>query len=520
MNDRCPTGQPNTPTKEDTLPLIHTPESLKQPVNPQSSNTNDHDMKVSTMTTKTQHSSSNPTATSFPSTHNPLAWISMVLLVLQGTAMSVVLRYSRIVTTSDQSHYLASVSVCMAETIKLVICASVQATKTYLASRRAAASKLPISTPPDGLATRGSTATARGADTGIAWRAWVSKSVKDASPMALPAGMFTFQQVLLIVAATYLDAVTYQIFNQAFKLVPTAIFARVLLGQLLTTMQWASMPVLAAGVVLVTINNNSGGGGGGGGSGSSSTSGVGAAAATASADGGQIASTADWMFGMVSCSIAGLSSAYAGVYFEKYVKGKHAASLWVRNIQLGMFGVPFSLGYALVRDGDVIRAKGMFTGFTSSAWVVVALQVFGGLVIGLTVKYTSSVLKNFALAISVILTVLVAIPLFHQWPSAFFLVGVSLVLTSVFMYSNPSLASFSFAWASNAHFRPKHAFVELWDKMPRRRRRWVVVSASGVGTVLVIMMWMRLLMRIRKPVEDTLQHNLLPWQEEGWDGGL
>jgi hypothetical protein len=30
----------------------------------------------------------------------------------------------------------------------------------------------------------------------------------------------------------------------------------------------------------------------------------------------------------------------AGVYFEKYVKGKHAASLWVRNIQLGMFGVP------------------------------------------------------------------------------------------------------------------------------------------------------------------------------------
>lgn len=30
----------------------------------------------------------------------------------------------------------------------------------------------------------------------------------------------------------------------------------------------------------------------------------------------------------------------AGVYFEKYVKGRHAASLWVRNIQLGLFGVP------------------------------------------------------------------------------------------------------------------------------------------------------------------------------------
>ena len=30
----------------------------------------------------------------------------------------------------------------------------------------------------------------------------------------------------------------------------------------------------------------------------------------------------------------------AGVYFEKYVKGKHAETLWVRNIQLGMYGVP------------------------------------------------------------------------------------------------------------------------------------------------------------------------------------
>ena len=42
------------------------------------------------------------------------------------------------------------------------------------------------------------------------------------------------------------------------------------------------------------------------------------------------------------------------------------------------------------------------------------MQVFGGLVTGMVVKYCDNILKNFALAISVILTVLVAIPLFGQ----------------------------------------------------------------------------------------------------------
>ena len=44
-------------------------------------------------------------------------------------------------------------------------------------------------------------------------------------------------QVLLVVAATHLDAVAFQIFSQSFKLVPTALFAYWLLGQMLEPMQ-------------------------------------------------------------------------------------------------------------------------------------------------------------------------------------------------------------------------------------------------------------------------------------------
>lgn len=40
-----------------------------------------------------------------------------------------------------------------------------------------------------------------------------------------------------MIAATHLDAVAFQIFSQSFKLVPTALFAYWLLGQMLEPMQ-------------------------------------------------------------------------------------------------------------------------------------------------------------------------------------------------------------------------------------------------------------------------------------------
>lgn len=364
---------------------------------------------------------------------NRLAWVSMILLVIQGTAMSVVLRFSR---TTGGRPYLPSVSVLLAEMIKLSICVVMESSDTKKDNLikkllRVDDPILPVSSvvshnvETDKAQSNVSSTEKRKSYSGcsrmllsVPFSPSKRKIIKDsfyhALPMALPAGMFAFQQVLLIAAATYLDAVTYQILNQASKLVPTAIFARVLLGQKLSPMQWTSIPVLAGGVILVTLNNGS--------SNSSSHT--------------MEVSSADWIFGMIACSTAGVSSAYAGVYFEKYLKGKHAASLWTRNIQLGIFGVPFCFLYAYFKDGLQIQQHGWLQGFTASAWIVVALQVFGGLVIGMVTKYTSSVLKNFALAISVILTVIVAIPLFNQWPSVFFLFGVTLVLTSVFMYSN------------------------------------------------------------------------------------
>ena len=65
-----------------------------------------------------------------------------------------------------------------------------------------------------------------------------------------------------------------------------------------------------------------------------------------------------------------------------YVKGGHGQSLWVRNLQLSLYGAPFALAYALVRDGRAIAAGGAHQGFDSLVWSVIALQVAGGVFTG------------------------------------------------------------------------------------------------------------------------------------------
>ena len=296
--------------------------------------------------------------------------MSMVLLIIQGTMMSVVLRYSR-VSSSSTSSYLPSVSVAIAEVFKFVICV------VYLVLCPSSYDSPEENSPDLPLLV---SAHARQS---LRTKHQRSRSIfRDSVPMALPAGMFVMQQVLLIWSATYLDAVTYQIFTQGFKLVPTAVFSRLLLGQRLRPAQWLSIPTLALGVVCITTNNNSGSQGG---------------AVHVASEGGSNEMDSYFYLAMVACSIAGLSSSYAGVYFELYVKGKMAGSLIKRNFQLGLYGVPFSVLYALVRDGDVIRERGLLAGFSLSAWGVVVLQVFGGFIIALVVKYCDNILKNFAL---------------------------------------------------------------------------------------------------------------------------
>ncbi|EIE25933.1 hypothetical protein COCSUDRAFT_60937 [Coccomyxa subellipsoidea C-169] len=308
-----------------------------------------------------------------------LGLLSMALLIFQGTALSLTLRFSR---TRGGTQYLASAAVVWTELIKLLVCMVAQMVEC------------------------GRTAGQRG----LAFRAEVVHQAEEilgrSWPMLVPAALF----VLVIVAASHLDAVTFQICSQSFKIMPTALFAVWLLGQYLAPLQWASLPVLAVGVVFVTMNGST------------------------PAGGGSFEGESDLVLGLAASALSGLSSAYAGVYFEKYVKGKQGQTLWIRNLQLSLYGVCLSLAYTYLKDGRSVANGGLMQGFDGIVWGVVALQVFGGLIVGMVVKYADNILKNFANALSVIFTVIGAIPLFSQYPSGWFIVGVAAVMLSVFMY--------------------------------------------------------------------------------------
>ena len=67
----------------------------------------------------------------------------------------------------------------------------------------------------------------------------------------------------------------------------------------------------------------------------------------------------DWALGLSASALSGLSSAYAGVYFEKYVKGKMSSTLWIRNLQLGIYGLPLSIAYMYAKDHGRLQQAGI-----------------------------------------------------------------------------------------------------------------------------------------------------------------
>jgi len=78
--------------------------------------------------------------------------------------------------------------------------------------------------------------------------------------------------------------------------------------------------------------------------------------------------------GLIAIVAACCTSGFAGVYFEKILKFS-TCSLWIRNIQLGLFGT--ILGMITVYTTDFLKVKdnGFFQGYNSVVWLVILLQV-------------------------------------------------------------------------------------------------------------------------------------------------
>lgn len=124
------------------------------------------------------------------------------------------------------------------------------------------------------------------------------------------------------------------------------------------------------------------------------------------------------------------------MYFEKILKGSKT-SVWLRNIQLGIYGTIIGLVGMHIKDGDKIDDKGMLFGYTTVVWIVIFMQAFGGLLVAVVVKYADNILKGFATSFSIIISCVVSVYLFDFHINGQFLLGAVLVIAAVLLYGRP-----------------------------------------------------------------------------------
>lgn len=151
-------------------------------------------------------------------------------------------------------------------------------------------------------------------------------------------------------------------------------------------------------------------------------------------------SSQNYMVGLVAVVISCLSSGFAGVYFERILKGS-SASVWMRNVQLGIFGTALGLLGLWWNDGPAVSEHGFLFGYTGMVWCVIFNQAFGGLLVAVVVKYADNILKGFATSFSIIVSTVMSIYLFSFHVDLLFSAGAGLVIGAVYMYSLPKPAS-------------------------------------------------------------------------------
>jgi UDP-sugar transporter A1/2/3 len=246
----------------------------------------------------------------------------------------------------------------------------------------------------------------------------VFRAPLDALKIIVPSLLYLVQNTLLYIALSNLSAPLFQVTYQA-KLVTTALVSVVMLQRSYSPQQWICLVFLSLGVAIVVL-----------------------------AEGGKKKEEDETTnnhrqslsLGLIAVTIACLSSALAGVYFEKVLKRKDAnpVSLWMRNIQMAFFSVVIALfQYGGSSSSTKENAVPFLHGFTAWVWILVGLQAGGGLLVAAVIKYADNVLKGLATGVSVVVATVCSMVLFGTPLTVQFTLGATLILAAVYFFSNP-----------------------------------------------------------------------------------
>ncbi|KAH9005041.1 nucleotide-sugar transporter-domain-containing protein [Lactarius hatsudake] len=330
----------------------------------------------------------------------PLKYVSLVTLAVQNAALSIVMHYSRVSTPPSLSYSPAS-AVLLNEILKGSISFGIALWRVSGSEARRPFNQLlhEIFSP-------------------------------DCWKLSIPALLYVVQNSLQFVAISNLPVATFQVTYQ-MKILTTAAFSVLLLRRRLSSTKWVSLFFLATGVAIVQIQT--------------STS-AHAPPKPSTLVGSAHESAPRYMHimsplkGLGAVTAACFTSGLAGVYFEMVLKNSKA-DLWVRNVQLSLFSLAPAL-VPVLYGPPVPNSHGFFAdllkNFGGWAWATVLIQVFGGLVTAVVIKYSDNILKGFATSLSIILSFLASMILFNFRITPSFLIGSSTVLVATWLYNQPA----------------------------------------------------------------------------------
>lgn len=300
----------------------------------------------------------------------------------------------------DSRRYFTSTAVFINEVLKLTLCYTVALYETSRASPSLPAFSL--------------FANLTGAVfTGDSWK------------LAIPASLFVLQSSLQYIAVSNLDSATFQITSQ-FKILPTAVLSILLLKRSLSARKWVALGLLMVGVTIIQIPNhdaanptplkgaqskflfsrslealrNFGG---------SAAKALYKRSATYEGIQDDDMLTHPLMnapLGLAAVVLGCTVSAAASVYFEKILKDSTiTTSLWIRNVQLAFYSLfpALFIGVVFV-DGEQIAQHGFFVGYNWVVWTTIIFQTTLGILVSLCVTYADNIAKNFAISISILMS--------------------------------------------------------------------------------------------------------------------
>ncbi|KAF8910999.1 nucleotide-sugar transporter-domain-containing protein [Gymnopilus junonius] len=409
---------------------------------------------------------SNPSPPALPSLWGiPLKYLSLVTLAVQNSALTIVMHYSRVSTPPSRT-YSAATAVLMNEILKGTISLAIaflRIDSSLVAYENAQAPYVPPR-PFTGRVLRRLRRLSREVFSQDCWK------------LSIPAILYVIQNNLQYVAASNLEAATFQVTYQ-MKILTTAAFSVILLRKKLSTSQWLSLLFLAIGVGIVQIQ-----------------AGIDKAASEGSAAASLESPSMNPMKGFIAVVAACFTSGLAGVYFEMVLKNSQA-DLWVRNIQLSLFSLLPALGPVMFNQhantsqagGSFISA--LFENFGAWAWATVLVQVLGGLVTAMVIKYSDNILKGFATSLSIVMSFLASVALFDFKMTITFVLGSAVVLIATWLYNqNPTrvnvmMSRESWMWMKNE--KPRES-GSLRSSFPQQVSLSSISSSTSLSSMVTM----------------------------------